>query len=355
MQIKKQALLTGAGFSCNVGGLSGQQIRTILFNNPKVKENNQIAQIVNASGADYESIYRTIIEGDTFKAEEKRTIIDAYDNAYSKLDQSICTAFTTPQQHTLNLNRLSTFLEWFAGADGGGERGHIFTLNQDLFIERGFFGNVNLGVPGIPQWRINPRWVPLADWDANGHGPRPIHVVPDENDCKGFMENDMKGHEVSQGLQYIKLHGSMNWRTKGESRAMVIAGRKLEQINSIPLLNWYLEKFRDGLTTPGLHLCVIGYGFGDPHINRPLAEAIDKRKLVLSIVYPGNWDELLKNMRERGKQLEKEGEADLSETLICGLTRGKHFDFDLKKAFPPPGDAGETYEARQLREIFGPS
>ena len=109
------------------------------------------------------------------------------------------------------------------------------------------------------------------------------------------------------------------------------------------------------LTTPGLHLCVIGYGFGDPHINAMLAEAIDKSKLVLSVVYPGTRDQLVENIRERGKQLGEEGEADLSESLIRGLNRGKLFDFDLKKAFPRPGDAGETYEARQLREAFGPS
>lgn len=350
MQIKRQALLTGAGFSCNVEGLSGQQIRTILFNNPKVKENDRIAKIVNAQGADYESIYRTIIEGNTFNQEEKEIIILAYDDAYSKLDQSICTAFSTPQQQPLNLNRLSRFLEWFAGADGGRERGHIFTLNQDLFIERGFFDNVSLGVPGIPYWPINPRWVPLADWDANGHGTLPIHLVPDKSTCNRIMENDMQGREVPQRLQYIKLHGSMNWRAAGGSQAMVIAGRKLEQIKSIPLLNWYLDKFRDVLTTPGLHLCVIGYGFGDPHINAMLAEAIDKSKLVLSIVYPGAWDQLVENIRKRGEQLEEEGEADLSESLIRGLNGDTLFDFDLKKAFPRPGDAGETYEAKQLRK-----
>lgn len=60
MQIKSQALLTGAGFSCNVGGLSGQQIRTILFNNVNIKRSNRIAAVVNARVVDYESIYRTI-------------------------------------------------------------------------------------------------------------------------------------------------------------------------------------------------------------------------------------------------------------------------------------------------------
>ncbi len=352
MQIKRQALLTGAGFSCNVGGLSGQQIRTILFNNSSIKRNGRIAQIVNARGADYESIYRTIIEGNQ---EEKEIIIRAYEDAYSELDRSICKAFPTPQQRPLNLNKLSKFLELFAGADGGRERGHIFTLNQDLFIERGFSGNVNLGVPGIPDWPINPHWVPLADWDANGRGPLPIHIVPDESACNLFMERDKQGREVPQQLQYIKLHGSMNWRAVGASQAMVIAGRKLEQIKSIPLLNWYLDKFRNVLTIPDFHLCVIGYGFGDPHINAMLAEAIDKSKLVLSVVYPGTLDQLVEKIRKRGKQLEKEGEKDLSESLIRGLNRGKLFDFDLKTAFPRPGDVGETYEASQLREVFRPS
>jgi hypothetical protein len=351
MQIKKQALLTGAGFSCNMGGFSGQQIRTILFNNPELKRDDRIARIINEPGADYESIYRIVVEGSDFSLEKKERIKTAYDDAYKDLDRSICTACST--QHPLNLNKLSTFLHWFAGAEGRKERGHIFTLNQDLFIER--LGNDNLRVPGILNPRINPRWVALADWDANGHGQPPIHNVPDQKRCEWFIESDKHGREVPQRLQYIKLHGSMNWRTKEGSSTMVIAGRKLEQIQSVPLLSWYLDKFRDVLKIHDLKLLIIGYGFGDPHINNLLAEAIDEKKLVLSIVYPGTRDKLVENISNRGERLAQQGEVNRSQTLIAGLNRGKFFDFDLKKAFPPQGDIGDTYEARQLRETFGPS
>jgi len=321
MRINSQVLLTGAGFSCNAGGLSGQQIRTILFNNSQVKENERIAEIVNSQGADYESIYQTIIEGSAFGEDEERIITAAYQGAYANLDQSICAAFSTPYQHPLNLNKLSTFLQWFAGAEGSKERGHIFTLNQDVFIERGFLGNVNMGVPGIVNWQIRPHWVPLADWEKTGHGNPPIHVVPDLEAVDRFVESDMQGLVVPQRLQYIKLHGSMNWRAEKGSPVMVIAGRKREQIESVPLLNWYLKKFQDVLSNYDIHLCLIGYGFGDPHINGLLAESIDEKRLLLSIVYPGTWDQIDRNIRERGKRLEEEGEVDFSDTLIRGLSK----------------------------------
>ena len=136
-----------------MGGLSGQQIRTILFNNPQVKENDQVAEVVNSYGADYESIYRTILEGSSFGQEEERIIEYAYQDAYENLDRSICAAFSTPGQGPLNLNQLTTFLQWFTGAEGSRERGHIITLNQDLFIERGLLNGVNWGVPGIVNFR----------------------------------------------------------------------------------------------------------------------------------------------------------------------------------------------------------
>jgi len=202
--------------------------------------------------------------------------------------------------------------------------------------------------------RVRPNWVPLADWEKDGHVDPPIHVVPDQEKCDRFMESDNRGVEVPQRLQYIKLHGSMNWRKREGSSVMVIAGRKREQIESVPLLNWYLNKFQDVLDNDEIHLCLIGYGFGDPYINELLAEAINKKGLVLSIIYPGTKDQIDENIHTRGRQLEKEGEVDFSDTLIKGLSRGKLFDFDLRQAYPNRS-SGETFQARLLRTTFGPS
>ena len=81
--LKKTILLTGAGFTCNVGGLSGKEFRNRLFNNDALKEIEPVFRIITMPGSDYESIYRDVLdEGSEFDDEHKKTVIKAYDEAY---------------------------------------------------------------------------------------------------------------------------------------------------------------------------------------------------------------------------------------------------------------------------------
>ena len=55
---------------------------------------------------------------------------------------------------------------------------------------------------------------------------------------------------------------------------MVIGDSKTKAIADQPLLSWYHELFQETLLREGQRLAVIGYGFGDPHINGAIADGI---------------------------------------------------------------------------------
>ena len=182
-----------------------------------------------------------------------------------------------------------------------------------------------------------------------------MRTAPTEEEVETHKEEDERPLSSSGEFQYIKIHGSMNWRKPDGSKVMVIAGRKKEDISAEPLLHWYFQKFEKVLQEEDIHLLVIGYGFGDPHVNEVLSQAFSKRNLRCSVLYPWGWEQLRRRIRERGNKLKASGETDYSETVLEGICRGQIFDFDLIEAFPPPGDVPETEHAVRLREAFGPS
>jgi hypothetical protein len=74
-----------------------------------------------------------------------------------------------------------------------------------------------------------------------------------------------------------KLHGSYNWFAEpyGE-RLLVMGGSKTASINAFRVLARYEEEFHAMLSQPDAHLMVIGYSFGDSHINGAIQTAATK-------------------------------------------------------------------------------
>ena len=87
---------------------------------------------------------------------------------------------------------------------------------------------------------------------------------------------------------YFKLHGSMNWQANNGGRLLVMGGNKPTTMQSHQILMWYANKFTEALSRPNARLMVIGYGFGDDHINRLIHQAWEKggRTLSMFIVHP---------------------------------------------------------------------
>jgi hypothetical protein len=175
--------------------------------------------------------------------------------------------------------------------DGSGqERGFFFTLNQDLFIERFSYQQESLlKIPGLGH----PKW-----FNAQFHSAftNEDHVqAPDEK----RLEKVRSGFWSKSGerFAYVKLHGSYGWRSsKNGSDAMVIGHEKVGSIAKEPLLKWYLSLFEEILKEPNRNLVVVGYGFGDEHINNVIADAIRDcglRLYVISSKLPSEFREAL--------------------------------------------------------------
>jgi len=63
---------------------------------------------------------------------------------------------------------------------------------------------------------------------------------------------------------------------------MIIGQTKSELINKEPLLKWYFSLFEDVLSR-AKKLVVIGYGFGDEHINKAV---VKNRDLMIYVICP---------------------------------------------------------------------
>jgi hypothetical protein len=84
---------------------------------------------------------------------------------------------------------------------------------------------------------------------------------------------DESGFSLKPECQpYFKLHGSHNWMIKSGLLLITGANKELD-IGGVALLDWYLEQFRQSVCTEHARLMIIGYGFGDRHINQILLQA----------------------------------------------------------------------------------
>jgi SIR2-like domain len=121
-----------------------------------------------------------------------------------------------------------------------------------------------------------------ADSLAPGLDPR----LPPSHFAKMQPYTFMLRRPLTQGSDFVtyenyqpiyKLHGSFNWfsEPRGE-RLLVIGGNKTASIGAFQVLAQYHDAFRSMLSQPNAHLMVIGYGFGDAHINSAIQTAADK-------------------------------------------------------------------------------
>ena len=89
----------------------------------------------------------------------------------------------------------------------------------------------------------------------------------------------------------MKLHGSVGWRSADGSELLIVGTTKSAAIENEPLLRWYSDLFKKVLHAGDRNLVVIGYGFGDPHINAVIADGIKQHGLRLYLVTPQSPDE----------------------------------------------------------------
>jgi hypothetical protein len=147
----------------------------------------------------------------------------------------------------------------------------IFTLNQDTLLEQQYIPAAGQDV--FPQSLQFPGYIGAY---------RPGIVRALDSSTYGVVADRIELYKPDQTLTplprlqpYIKLHGSIDIKQGDREMMLVIGGNKAESIAQQPLLQWYHDMFRARLHARHARLMIIGYSFGDAHINQTIFSGIE--------------------------------------------------------------------------------
>lgn len=300
-------LLTGAGFTHNFGGFLAREMWSKIFNNPLVQANNDLRNLL-LKDFDFESIYFSVLSGSQYNEQSKMALKDVVEKAYKDLDDTINGwVFNSDNPTALNVYGLGELLSFISTR--GSDKGWFFTLNQDLYMER----KKNYRSPGA--------FFGPSSIDRNVQ----TITLPDEAGVE-------KIKNTLNNSSYIKLHGSYGWVSCRGGSQMVIGKNKEDSINQEPLLRWYFEIFKNLIYEGNKKLLIIGYGFGDIHINDILLKGVEEHGLNLYVINPTD-PEVFKNKLEGKPEQPASYEISKYSKLWSGV-RG-YFPYSLRQIFPP--------------------
>lgn len=295
IQSTENVLLMGAGFTKNVGGLLGSEMWAKIFSHEKIQAQPRIQKLM-LNDFDYESVYHTVLNSlidksglylpIEFTPEEQEAIKIATWNAYEHIDRVIINQICFSDKKWMH--GISTFLINFGllNCSDIEKNCFIFTLNQDLLIER-ITDTLpdnhpnrkiyrNLSIPGLDS---KQRW-----WFKGRNCKRLTEddriVLPNKEE----LETRADVLSIKESFFLIKLHGSYNWKSYDGSDMMVIGKEKLKQISKEPLLDWYSDIFKCVLSQKQRRLLIVGYSFSDKHINKIISDAVREHELKIYIL-----------------------------------------------------------------------
>lgn len=329
IQSSENILLTGAGFTKNFGGLLASEMWAEIFNYEKIQAQPKIKRLMlDDNDFDYESIYYSIINqpflDDEFSDDERKAIKDAVKFAYEYID-SILIDIIKHHSHPTELENVTDFIYRFGKTNN---KSFIFTLNQDLFFERLYPNShyAKLSIPGIDnnsEWFKNTFNKPLT--------PSDYCRLPNGEELNHNTDILLKGNYF-----LIKLHGSYNWTSFDGSDIMVIGRGKTGQIQKEPLLKYYCKIFRNVLSQGQSRLLIIGYGFGDNHINRIISNAVKNYGLRIYVISPDKPEDFKKKLCEK---------PGLGIDIWKGISG--YFQYSLKEIF-----SEDTRKNKAIKQHF---
>lgn len=265
MVFGKKILFTGAGFTADFGGFLATEMWSKIFSNKKLEGYKNIREALRED-VDFEFVYWLVMADASYSADERNVLKEVIAEAYGGMDTNII-----PNLNKANLGKLLTA---FAG-DSSTVSAH-FTLNQDLFMERRA-RKQPLGI-AVPKYKEYLEEIQQQRIDTSHR-----IQLPDDEFIRDFERNHM---DSAGSSYYIKLHGSYGWLSADGSNAMVIGYGKQKHIAREPLLKWYFELFSRAINSGNAKILIIGYGFGDTHINIELAKAVKNSGLKIHLLSP---------------------------------------------------------------------
>ncbi len=247
-------LFTGAGFSRNWGGWLANGAFEYLLGAPEIDDDylRNVLWEAKLRGEGFEGAL-SIVQGAyaSNKSAETKQRLDRFTQAVIGMFNAMQTAFNRLDYRQSGL-RLQSFLSRFDA---------IFTLNQDTLLETFYAGPV----------RWSERWygsyLPYMKFIEEPAWPYPFMLREPM-----MQDSEFITHENDQPI--YKLHGSYNWfaEPQGE-RLLVMGGNKTASISMFQVLARYQAEFQAMLSQPDTHIMIIGYSFGDPHINDTIQTA----------------------------------------------------------------------------------
>lgn len=283
-------LLTGAGFPANWEGFLQPEIFDRLLGHPLIKSNNTLRKIV-LENVNFESAL-VVARQEGIPENDLRTLEDAVVDVFLLHDRSIQnSAFTGTSG--INIYGVQQFLSRFFGSDAG----YLFTLNQDLLLERKFFNyntwNRHVPKPSLPGVPSHPEWFG-SNFGAGSSTGLPEDYIRRIPETKGADRNWPP--PTANRFNYVKLHGSFEWRAVASGRLFVVGGEKADTISRSRLLSFYIDLFTEVCLAGSVRLFVTGYSFRDHHINSIIASGVREAGLQIYIHNTTSPDDLRKSI-----------------------------------------------------------
>ncbi len=278
-------LLTGAGFSYPFGGFLALEFWERLVRRRQVQARSRVRDLLLTEQSFEQALARVRAEA-AFDDEDVVALESAILEVFEGMDGDIADS-NIWRDAPANIYGFQEFLRKFqcSTQDNSANAGFIFTLNQDLMLERKWYNfdhwSYPVAHPGVP---ISMRM------HANGHHWFST-IVGRLDESMDITLDESEGIEFAQRTNYVKLHGSLNWRTADGRRALVIGTGKTQQIEMLPLLSQYAAAFEEVLMTPNRRLMIAGYSFEDEHINKVISRAAREADLEIHI-----WDPSVRNL-----------------------------------------------------------
>jgi hypothetical protein len=233
----RAVLLTGAGFSKDPWGRLATEICIQVFGHPALAGHPNVRELLKNNPNDYElALDETRKQSPASACALEKAIVAAFIG----MDDTMRRAGPKPVGSKYWSHLIQAFMGM--GWDKSIDTGFFFTTNQDLLVERTYFNGsrprCDLILPGDPRpakWQLGTS----QPWFASPQGST-LHELMVELDPT--IQSSFVGR-----FNYVKLHGSANWRSITGDGMLIMGGSKPVQIAAFPILQQFHNQFRSVL------------------------------------------------------------------------------------------------------------
>jgi SIR2-like domain len=206
----------------------------------------------------------------TYDFEDRRAIVESVTATFKRMDNLFIEKMFHAIDKEINYATLRVFMSKFA-------ENSMFTLNQDTILER-----------LLQNWTIAFDMPYVHQFD--------VAKISDQRPAS-------PPQAASQKIRIVKLHGSHTWLNSQGVPVMVLGINKSQTIAGSWLLTEYQNMFEAALGSGGVRLMVIGYSFGDKHINKIIATAVSRHQCKIFVWNPCHPLDMLQEQKQEQKAL----------------------------------------------------